>query len=815
MMKAESQGSAAYAVLYECLCTVTKIYPSPQLVEMAASSVGRFLEAENNNLKYLGITALVAVVQVNPAYASEHQMVVIDCLSDPDETLKRKTLELLCKMCNPDNVVVIVDKLIEYVKSSVDPYVRKDLVPRIVQIAERFAPDNQWFFETTVALFEHAGDLVPAETLNNLLGLIANPDSGDDAEDEALRVNAFEVFMELLERPKVPDILTHAMCWVIGEYAYLGEDYDQDIIMEMLVGLLSRTYADNFETKGWVLSALTKMVAQNNRCPAVVQDEVTKLKSSLSANLQQRAYELERLLQNPVLMRQVLPLDASSDDIEVDPGLPFLDGVVQQALAAGAKAYMPPSEREQVVETPTAIEETDVAGGLRFEAYSAPSDVHASIFAGTQPDNASAAADPEQGGIAKNPDIAAVAGAAAAPPGSSSPSLQVKARRWGKQGDSARKPAEAGKPAAPQTSLAAVTARMEAAAGASSTVAEEPVSEPEIAVKPDPVVEKVSKADEPAPSPELQRKAELAASIFGAPSGSSRTQTRTSRARKRPGAAAKAPSKVQGSGLLGGATLVDTSTAAVPAAIVPPDAPAPAPAASATTGDLLGDIFGGGQSAPEPAAPTPVSTTVDLLGGLDLSAAPATATAPPPGSMLPSTDLLGDAASVPVTAAPATTGDLLGDLFGAGAPAMAPTGAAVPALPVVPADLKAFPHAESGEICSHEELSVTCTKVYKPSSLVAVLFFANKTTAPKDAAVQLTVTPELIPSGATTTSYSIQIGPSQCSHVVLEYSCGGLTNQMQLSGQVTIAGRNMPFNVRIEASDLVRSFPITTETYGG
>lgn len=157
LTKAEAQGPAAYAVIYECLCTITKIYPSQQLVEMAAASIGRFLKADNNNLKYLGITALVAVVQVNPAYAAEHQLVVIDCLDDPDETLKRKTLELLCKMTNPANVTVITEKLVSYLKSSVDPYLRKDLVPRIVQLAERFAPDNHWFLDTLIALFEHAG----------------------------------------------------------------------------------------------------------------------------------------------------------------------------------------------------------------------------------------------------------------------------------------------------------------------------------------------------------------------------------------------------------------------------------------------------------------------------------------------------------------------------------------------------------------------------------------------------------------------------------------------------------------------------------
>jgi AP-4 complex subunit epsilon-1 len=288
LAKAESQGSAAYAVVYECLCTITKIFPAPQLVGMAAESIGRFLKADNNNLKYLGITALVAVVQVNPAYAAEHQMVVIECLDDPDETLKRKTLELLCRMTNSANVTVITDKLVTYVQNSSDPYLRKELVPRIVQLAERFAPDNMWFLETMIALFKHAGDLVPDKTMNNMLMLIANPDSGDDAADAELRLFAFENFMQLLEtNPVIPERLVHALCWVIGEYAYLGkDDYDQAAVMEMIVGLLGRKYTTDFETKGWVLSALSKLVAHNGIYPEAVRVEVLKFKSSSSVNLQ-------------------------------------------------------------------------------------------------------------------------------------------------------------------------------------------------------------------------------------------------------------------------------------------------------------------------------------------------------------------------------------------------------------------------------------------------------------------------------------------------------------------------------------------------
>ena len=71
-----------------------------------------------------------------------------------------QTLDLLFKMTNPMNVVVIADRLIAYLRQTRDEYIRSDLVARITQLAERFAPDNQWFLQTMNAVFELGKQIV-------------------------------------------------------------------------------------------------------------------------------------------------------------------------------------------------------------------------------------------------------------------------------------------------------------------------------------------------------------------------------------------------------------------------------------------------------------------------------------------------------------------------------------------------------------------------------------------------------------------------------------------------------------------------------
>ena len=75
-----------------------------------------------------------------------HYLILLHA-QDPDDTLKRKTFELLHKMTKSSNVEVIVDRMIDYMISINDNHYKTDIVSRCVELAEQFAPSNQWFIQ--------------------------------------------------------------------------------------------------------------------------------------------------------------------------------------------------------------------------------------------------------------------------------------------------------------------------------------------------------------------------------------------------------------------------------------------------------------------------------------------------------------------------------------------------------------------------------------------------------------------------------------------------------------------------------------------
>uniref|UniRef100_A0A8C2AVN6 AP-4 complex subunit epsilon n=1 Tax=Cyprinus carpio TaxID=7962 RepID=A0A8C2AVN6_CYPCA len=359
LRRAEMNHNITYAILYECVKAVYTIHPKAELLEKAARCIGNFVLSPKINLKYLGLKALTYVVQHDAKLALQHQMTIIECLDHSDFTIKRETLELLFRITNAQNVTVIVEKMLDFLRSCNDEHTIIHLVGKVAELAEKypfnkpdcyvpiktltFAPDNSWFIQTMNDVFSIGGDLLQQDVPNNFLRLLAE---GKPEEDDQLRLYAVESYLTVLKghTSHLPQCFLQVMSWVLGEYAHLQESVDRREVIRLLTQLLDQRSVSS-ETRVWILSALTKIPEGQTD---LILDLAESLSSSQDTVLRQQAQELRHLSQDSQLHEWVLPRGAPWDGIEVvDSSLSFLDGFVSEALAAGAAPYKPPHQRQE------------------------------------------------------------------------------------------------------------------------------------------------------------------------------------------------------------------------------------------------------------------------------------------------------------------------------------------------------------------------------------------------------------------------------------------------------------------------------------
>uniref|UniRef100_A0A665VCJ4 AP-4 complex subunit epsilon n=1 Tax=Echeneis naucrates TaxID=173247 RepID=A0A665VCJ4_ECHNA len=345
LRRAEMNHNITYAILYECVKCIYTIHPKSDLLEKAAKCIGNFVLSPKINLKYLGLKALTYVVQQDPRLALQHQMTIIECLDHSDLIIKRETLELLFRITNAQNVVVIVEKMLEFLRVNTDDYTTIDLVGKVAELAEKYPSD------TMSTVFSVGGDMMQPDIPNSFLKLLSE---GFDSveEDRKLRLFAVDSYITLLQKEpgKLPQRFLQVISWVLGEYSHLKDELEPTVVLKLLAKLLDMKHTSS-ETKSWILMAMTKL-CEGGAEVSVVREVSETYSSSMDTVLRQRAHELQYLSQDSELRAKVLLRDNAVQTCcvagsQVDSSLSFLDGFVSEALAAGAAPYKPPHQRQE------------------------------------------------------------------------------------------------------------------------------------------------------------------------------------------------------------------------------------------------------------------------------------------------------------------------------------------------------------------------------------------------------------------------------------------------------------------------------------
>ncbi|CAB1109096.1 unnamed protein product [Ectocarpus sp. CCAP 1310/34] len=309
----ETAKNAGNAILYECVQTIMTLDTENGLKVLAVNILGRFLLNRDNNIRYVALKTLGKVVQLDPASVQRHRSTIVDCLKDPDISIRQRALELIHQLVNESTVVSLTREMLNYLVVAM-PEHKAQLCDKITAAAERYAPDRRWRIETLITMLSIAGSHCNERITSGTIMYI-----GQCKEFHGQAVHKLAAALQE-DMVAAPSGLMKVAVWCIGEFAdLLASPQDafpaveggsamcpaQDAMPhEEIIDLLEDLLNHHSATASSRSSALTALAKASYRLgeglgedgKARVEEMLEGYRSSITLELQQRSCEYLNLL---------------------------------------------------------------------------------------------------------------------------------------------------------------------------------------------------------------------------------------------------------------------------------------------------------------------------------------------------------------------------------------------------------------------------------------------------------------------------------------------------------------------------------------
>ena len=306
----ESAKNVGNSILYESVLTILDIEADSGLRVLGVNILGKFLQNKDNNIRYVALNTLIKVVAVEPNAVQRHRNTILECLRDPDISIRRRALDLSFTLINEGNVRVLIRELLAFLEVA-DNEFKPIMTSQIGVAADRFAPNKRWHVDTMLRVLKLAGNYVKEQILSSFVRLIATtPD---------LQTYSVQKLYAGLKDDITQEGLTLAGTWVIGEYGdsllrggqYEEEELVQQVresdIVDLFSTILDSSYSSQIVIE-YITTSAMKLTARMSDQSQI--DRIRRLLSSrtadLSIEIQQRAVEYGNLFAYDEIRRGVL-----------------------------------------------------------------------------------------------------------------------------------------------------------------------------------------------------------------------------------------------------------------------------------------------------------------------------------------------------------------------------------------------------------------------------------------------------------------------------------------------------------------------------
>ena len=295
----DSSKNVGNSILYEAVLTILEIDADTGLRVLGVNILGKFLSNKDNNIRYVALNTLIKVVAIEPNAVQRHRNTILDCLRDPDISIRRRALDLSFTLINADNVRYLVRELLAFLEVA-DHEFKPNLTSQIGISADRYAPNKRWHVDTMLRVLKLAGNFVKEPILASFVRLIAT--------SPELQTYAVQKLYSHLRDDISQEGLTLAAAWCIGEYGDLllrgGSYEEEELVKEVregdIVDLFARILGSSFKGQSTTQYIVTSAMKLSTRFGDAAQlERLRRLQLNYQADLdieiQQRAMEYGNL----------------------------------------------------------------------------------------------------------------------------------------------------------------------------------------------------------------------------------------------------------------------------------------------------------------------------------------------------------------------------------------------------------------------------------------------------------------------------------------------------------------------------------------
>lgn len=324
----EGARNVGHAILYECVQAIVTIGPVSGLMTLAINILGKFLTRRDNNIRYVALNTLqaaVATAEGGPQAIQRHRKTVVDCLKDPDISIRRRALDLVYSLVDENSVKQLTRELMAYLDVA-DPEFRESIVAKLCWLVERYAPNKRWQLDTTLRIIAAGGNgvVIPDDVPASICAVMS--------QTPALQGYAVQrLYAALVRDLSVPDLVRIGL-WAIGEYGDLlaapahlpaelcGGDDEEDgendggcvaspqQVVELVESVLKTAY-NSPVTTSLAVTALAKLSERFVGYPQVCEHIKTLIETyttNIDSDVQQRSFEFYSLYRFPGAKEEVL-----------------------------------------------------------------------------------------------------------------------------------------------------------------------------------------------------------------------------------------------------------------------------------------------------------------------------------------------------------------------------------------------------------------------------------------------------------------------------------------------------------------------------